>query len=186
MRILDTDVCIEILRHNGRVISRRRATLDHVATTWITAAELYYGAAKSRTPQQKAEAVTEFLSTLPGLGLNERSAQRFGNIKADLEQIGQGLADADLLIGAICLAHNAILATGNLRHYERIKGLTIEDWIRGYVLYNFYFFNLQKSLQAPLRLTLEDISRRPYKNLADLEHFLAALVQGGAQINAEC
>ncbi len=131
MRILDTDVCIEILRHNTRVITRRRNTLDRVATTWITAAELYYGAAKSRTPQQKAEAVKEFLTTLTVAGLDDRSVQRFGSIKADLEKVGQGLADADLFIGAICLAHAAILVTGNIRHYERIRGLSIEDWIRG-------------------------------------------------------
>jgi tRNA(fMet)-specific endonuclease VapC len=73
VRILDTDVCIEILRHNTLVISRRQVTLDHVATTWITAAELHYGAAKSRTPQQNREAVTEFLTTLAIIGLDEQS-----------------------------------------------------------------------------------------------------------------
>lgn len=131
MRILDTDVCIEILRGNTRVIARRRATLDRVVTTWITAAELYYGAAKSRAPQDKREVVKEFLTTLEAIGLDERSAQQFGSTKADLEKAGQGLADADLFIGSICLAHNALLVTGNGRHYGRIKGLTIEDWIRG-------------------------------------------------------
>ena len=131
MRILDTDVCIEILRNNTQVITRRRNTLDRVATTWITAAELYYGAAKSHTPQRKKEAVREFLATLAILSLDERSAQHFGRIKTDLERAGQGLADADLFIGAICLAYEAILVTGNIRHYQRIAGLSLEDWIRG-------------------------------------------------------
>jgi len=48
VKILDTDVCIEILRGNSRVIEQRRRTPDEVATTWITACELAYGAAKSR------------------------------------------------------------------------------------------------------------------------------------------
>jgi len=48
VRILDTDVCIEILRGNQKVIERRAATPDDVATTWITACELSYGAEKSR------------------------------------------------------------------------------------------------------------------------------------------
>ena len=130
MRILDTDICIEILRHNAQVITHRRTTLDRVATTWITAAELYYGAAKSRTPEQKKDAVQEFLTTLEVLGLDEHSASHFGSIKSDLEKSGRGLADADLFIGSICLAHGAVLVTGNVRHYQRIKELSLEDWIR--------------------------------------------------------
>ena len=131
MRILDTDVCIEILRGNTQVIARRRSTVDRVATTWITAAELYYGAAKSRTPQDKMAVVKEFLGTLDILGLDERGAGRFGIMKASLEKAGRGLADADLFIGAICLAHDAFLVTGNRRHYERVEGLSLEDWMRG-------------------------------------------------------
>jgi len=131
VRILDTDVCIEILRGNVRVLNRRRNTLDRVATTWITAAELYYGAAKSRHPQSKTEGVRAFLGTLPVFGFDEQSVRHFGRIKASLERAGQGLTDADLFIGSICLARGAILVTGNIRHYHRIEGLLIEDWIRG-------------------------------------------------------
>ena len=43
MRVLDTDTCVEILRGNQRVLERRAAIRDGLATTWITAAELYYG-----------------------------------------------------------------------------------------------------------------------------------------------
>jgi tRNA(fMet)-specific endonuclease VapC len=131
VRILDTDVCIEILRDNARVITRRRNTLDRVATTWITAAELYYGAAKSRIPQSKTKGVRAFLGTLPVFGFDEQSVRHFGRIKAALERAGQGLTDADLFIGSICLAHGAILVTGNICHYHRIEELLIEDWIRG-------------------------------------------------------
>ena len=40
------------------------------------------------------------------------------------------IADADLLIAAIALAHGASVVTGNRKHYERIESLRIEDWIR--------------------------------------------------------
>ena len=52
MKILDTDVAIEILRGNDRVIEARYQSLDEVVTTWITACELAYGAAKSRSPDK--------------------------------------------------------------------------------------------------------------------------------------
>jgi tRNA(fMet)-specific endonuclease VapC len=41
------------------------------------------------------------------------------------------LADADLLIAAITLARGASLVTGNRRHYQRIEGPGLEDWVRG-------------------------------------------------------
>ena len=131
MRILDTDVCVGILRGNERVISRREKTLDDVGTTWISAAELYYGAAKSKTADENREAVRVFLGTLPVFGLDAIAAERFGTLKAKLERRGEGLADADLLIASVSLARGAILVTGNVRHYDRIADLTLEDWIRG-------------------------------------------------------
>ncbi len=131
MKLLDTDTCIAILRGNEAVIERRAATRDEVATTWITAAELHYGAAKSIAPEKNRTLVRSFLATLPVLGLDEVSTQIFGEAKALLERQGQRLADADLFIGAIAAAKQATVVTGNQRHYSRIPGVTVEDWIRG-------------------------------------------------------
>lgn len=101
-----------------------------MTTTWITAAELYYGAAKSISPEKNRALVKNFLATLPVLGLDQASVQIFGEAKALLERRGQRLADADLFIAAIAVAQNATVVTGNRRHYERIPGVGIEDWIR--------------------------------------------------------
>jgi tRNA(fMet)-specific endonuclease VapC len=117
LRLLDTDTCIAILRGNEAVILRRAATSDDVVTTWITAAELYYGAAKTKAPENNRALATSFLATLPVLGLDEASVQVFGEAKALLERQGQRLADADLFTGAIAVAQGAIVVTGNTRHY---------------------------------------------------------------------
>ena len=131
MKILDSDVCIEILRGNVEVIERRRSVDDDVATTWITAAELAYGAEHSRDPERNLTLVTEFLATMPVVGLDLPAALEFGRRKARLERAGSRVADADLLIAAIALARGASVVTGNLKHYERIEGLRTEDWTRG-------------------------------------------------------
>ena len=130
MKILDSDVCIEILRGNAEVIERRRQVDDEVATTWITAAELAFGAEQSRDPERNIALVTEFLATLPIMGLDQTAALEFGRCKARLERTGRRVADADLLIAAIALVRGASVVTGNRKHYERIEGLRIEDWIR--------------------------------------------------------
>jgi len=130
VKLLDTDTCIEILRGNHTVIDRREETLDKVATTWMTACELHYGAAKSEAPQSNRRLVDEFLATLSVHEIDEPAARKFGEIKALLESRGQGLADADLLIAAVGLARGAVIVTGNRKHFDRIPGIEIEDWIR--------------------------------------------------------
>jgi predicted nucleic acid-binding protein len=73
--------------------------------------------------------VTRFLATLPVLGLDDTSVQIFGEAKALLERQGRRLDDADLFIGAIAVAQNASVVTGNRRHYERIPGVVVENWM---------------------------------------------------------
>lgn len=130
MRLLDTDVCIELLRGNERVLEHRARTHDDVATSWMTAAELYYGAAKSKAVAHNHALVTRFLATLEIIDVNSAAAQLFGEQKAQLEAEGRKLADADLIIAAVARSRGAVLVTGNRKHYLRIEGLAIEDWIR--------------------------------------------------------
>jgi tRNA(fMet)-specific endonuclease VapC len=130
VRLLDTDTCIAILRGNEAVIDRRRKTPDEVVTTRITAAELYYGAATSNDPTNNHAMATGFLAELPVFGLDSAAVQIFGSIKALLERQGQRPDDADLFIGAIAISQGAAVVTGNLRHYERIPGIDVENWIR--------------------------------------------------------
>lgn len=130
MKVLDSDTCIGILRGRTEVLARRAAERDEVVTTWVTASELFYGAAKSVQPEANAALVVRFLNTLPVLTPDLASARLFGEVKARLASDGRIVADADLFIAAIALSHGATLVTGNRKHYERIQGLAIEDWLR--------------------------------------------------------
>lgn len=131
MRVLDTDTCIAILRGHKAVQARRAAIVDDVATTWVTASELFFGAARSVAPDRNAALVTRFLSTLDVLGPDLVSARLFGEMMATLFKAGQPLADADLFIGSIAVARGAIVVTGNRKQFDRIPGITVEDWLRG-------------------------------------------------------
>jgi tRNA(fMet)-specific endonuclease VapC len=130
VKVLDSDTCIGILRGRGEVLARRAAERDEVVTTWVTAAELFFGAARSARPDENAALVQRFLATLDVLSPDLTSARLFGEVKARLATGGRIVADADLFIASLALAHGATLVTGNRRHYERIPGLVIEDWLR--------------------------------------------------------
>ncbi len=130
MKVLDTDTCIGILRGRHEVIEQRAIEVDEVTTTWVTASELFYGAAKSAQPGANAALVTRFLTTLPVLAPDLATARLFGEVKARLATAGQIVADADLFIASIALSRSASLVTGNRKHYGRIPGLVLEDWLR--------------------------------------------------------
>jgi tRNA(fMet)-specific endonuclease VapC len=128
--LLDTDICIALLRGNRRVIERRQQSSRPVAIAAMTAAELFYGAEKSSRPVENRLLVEEFLLTVPTLHTTLPVVREFGRLKASLERTGQRLADADLLIGATALCLCDRLVTGNTRHYDRIPGLRLVDWLR--------------------------------------------------------
>ncbi len=66
------------------------------------------------------------LVTLP---FDRAAAHRYGILRAELERQGTPLADADLRIAAITLANGFTLVTGNERHFHRVAGLRLENWL---------------------------------------------------------
>ena len=130
MKLLDSDTCIGILRGRVKVLQRRATETDEIATSWVSAAELFFCAAKSAHPEANSALVVRFLNTLPVLEPDLASARLFGALKARLAQSGRLVADADLFIAAISLSRGATLVTGNRKHYDRIPGLALENWLR--------------------------------------------------------
>jgi tRNA(fMet)-specific endonuclease VapC len=130
MILFDTDTCIGILRGYESVLSRRRITNDEIAISFMTAAELYYGAEKSANPGKNYHLIEQFLLSVTVINTDITILKEFGKLKASLESQGIPLADADLLIAATCLTKCDLLVTGNSRHYNRISGLPLDNWLR--------------------------------------------------------
>ncbi len=130
MILLDTDTCIEILRGNHHVINKRAVTDDRVAISFMTVGELYYGAEKSKNRIRNKHVVDEFILSIDVINTDIDILQRFGEIKASLTLKGHSVADADIMIAATCLSKCDKLITGNIKHFDKIENLTIENWIR--------------------------------------------------------
>ena len=130
MILIDTDTCVEILRGNQHVIDKRLEIDEPVAISFMTVAELYYGAEKSKNRLKNKHLVDEFILSIDVINTDIEILQKFAEIKADLEIKGFPLADADILIAATCFSRCNKLITGNIKHFNRIDNLTIENWIR--------------------------------------------------------
>ena len=130
MILLDTDICIELLRGNPKVIDKRQGYENKVAISFMSVAELFYGAEKSDYVAENTRLIEEFLLTIEVINSDMEILKKFGEIKAKLGSAGNILADADIFIAATALTKCTMLVTGNLNHFRRIEELKIEDWIR--------------------------------------------------------
>jgi predicted nucleic acid-binding protein len=55
--------------------------------------------------------------------------RKYGEIRCRLEKQGFRIGDMDMFIAATALEEEVTLVTGNVKHFERIPGLKIENWI---------------------------------------------------------
>ena len=125
--LLDTDVCIELIKHNERVLDKVEAVgADHCFVTEVTIAELFYGAAKSGRPEQfnDVDYILQSFDLKPLLP----SLRLYSENKAILEDKGQMIGEFDLLIGSCAVHNNLVMVTSNLKHFDHIPNITLEDW----------------------------------------------------------
>lgn len=132
--LFDTDTLSGLMRNAPAPALLRRVALtlpEEQATSSITLGELLYGAHRlgGRTAgliDRIEETVSRNLAILP---FDEPAAREYGQIRAHLEQQGTPIGDADMRIAAIALSNNLVVVTGNVRHFERVPSLSVENWL---------------------------------------------------------
>ena len=127
--LLDADICIYWLKGKTTVRDRvNKVDWVEIAICVITASELYFGAYNSSKIQSNLITAETFIKSLTVLPLSNNTLQKFGQLKAQLRQLGTPVADFDLLIASVVITEDLILVTNNTRHYQRIAGLELENW----------------------------------------------------------
>lgn len=100
---------------------------DSLYISEITLAELKFGVANSKAPEQNKKALDDFLSGVKILPIFD-CLDTYANEKARLRKLGQPVDDFDLLIGASAVANDLLLVTNNEKHFKRLAGLKMENW----------------------------------------------------------
>ena len=127
--LLDTNICIYIINRRPPHVFEHFAgkTYGQVAISSITGAELSFGAAKSGSARNQ-QALDKFLAPLEILPFDEAAMHHYGELRADLERTGRPIGALDTLIAAHALALGATLVTNNIREFERVPALPLENW----------------------------------------------------------
>jgi len=127
--LLDTNICIYFLKGKFQLDKKIAQTgIQNCAISEITYAELIYGAEKSDSIEKNLQTIEKFTDQIVILPIFN-AIHVFGKEKARLRSKGNMISDFDLLIGATAISNNMIMVTRNVKEFERLKHIKLENWI---------------------------------------------------------
>jgi tRNA(fMet)-specific endonuclease VapC len=128
--LLDTNTCVYAIKRDPLVLRRlQERSPDEFGISAVTLAELWFGAAKSSRPQRTRESVDAFLKPIEVLPFEAEAAERYAEVRLQLEKEGRPIGERDLLIAAIAKSRHLTVVTHNVREFSRVSGLKVEDWL---------------------------------------------------------
>lgn len=130
MYLIDTNTCIFLKNKKPiHVLEKLSSVLNQdVYISSVTIAEMQFGVYNSQNIEKNRISLTEFLAPFQIIAFDDRDAEYFGKIGAELKQKGELIGPYDMLIAAQALARRLILVTNNTKEFRRISELVIEDW----------------------------------------------------------
>ncbi len=129
--LVDTNILIYLMNSKSMKLRQKftSKSIDDFCVSSITVAELVYGARKSKHIDKNINAAIKILSPFTIIDFTSLDAFEYGDIRAALERKGNVIGANDLLIAAQDRRLNLIVLTANIKEYERVDGLNVENWI---------------------------------------------------------
>ena len=130
--LLDTNICIYIIKKKPQEVFEKfkKLTLGDVGISSITLAELQYGVEKSSNPEKNREALEKFLTPIEIVEYGYEAGIKYGIIRAGLERRGTPIGPLDMLIASHAKSLDVVLVTNNVKEFDRVEGLRIENWTK--------------------------------------------------------
>jgi len=127
--MLDTNIVIYTMKnkpaHMKEMFVERQGQM---CVSTITSMELFYGAEHSQNPKQNLAAVEGFLARLDVLEYDTAAAANTGQLRSELRKAGTPIGPYDGLIAGHARSRGFVLVTNNVKEFERVDGLRIENW----------------------------------------------------------
>ena len=132
MFLLDTDTCSGAIRGDSAALDQKlaRSKPGTLVISAVTRAELMFGLAKRGNPRSLTRLVHGFLDVLATMAWDASAADRYAELRAQLERGGTPIGVLGTMIAAHAWALDAILITNNQKHFQRVKALQCENWVR--------------------------------------------------------
>ena len=128
--MLDTNICIYTIKSEPQQVRDAfNRHLGQLAISTVTLMELVYGAEKSAAPARNLAVVEGFAARLEVLDYDQSGAAHTAQLRAELAKAGTPIGPYDQMIAGHARALGLVLVTNNLREFQRVPGLRVEDWL---------------------------------------------------------
>ena len=129
--LLDTNICIYIAKGPRLAVRAHfdQLTLHDLAMSTITLGELRFGAEKSQARERALTTIEQLMQVIPACSLPLTAGEHYGQIRATLQKQGRPIGNNDLWLAAHARAEGWILVSNNIREFERVPGLQLENWV---------------------------------------------------------
>jgi tRNA(fMet)-specific endonuclease VapC len=128
--MLNTDICAYLMANRFPALDRRASEQNEgVCISSITLGELSFGVENSERRDRNRAELELFCAKVEVINFDSNAARHYGEIRADFRRAGTPIGPLDLLIGAHARSLGMTLVTNNRREFDRIPGLTVENWL---------------------------------------------------------
>ena len=128
---LDTNIITAFLKNDLRVVERVSNYLelfDKLTINIISYYEILRGL-KDLGNQEKLRSFEDFIQENELVLIRKDTIEKAAEIYAYLKKDGNLIEDADILMAAIAIVEDLVLITNNTSHFNRVKGLRLDNWI---------------------------------------------------------
>lgn len=127
--LLDTNLCSAHLKDDRHLFHRFVQHAGNLYVSHVILAELFSWAYGAPNPAKRLNRIASLLSDLKISQFDQRAAEEFGRLSANLRQKGVTVGGFDLLIAATAKVDGHILVTHNTRDFQAVPGLIVVDWL---------------------------------------------------------
>jgi len=128
--LLDTNIVIYTIKNRPdtlrEIFNQHDGQMGISAVTW---GELVFGAEHSQQPERNLADIEAMAARLDVLPFDEKAAVHFGQLRAELYRRGTPIGPYDMMIAGHARSLGLILVTNNIKEFERVPGLRIENWV---------------------------------------------------------
>jgi tRNA(fMet)-specific endonuclease VapC len=127
--LLDTNIVIYTMKNRPQQVKRRfEQHHGQMGISAVTIGELVFGAEHSQQVERNLADIEEMVARLEVLPFDTKAAYQFGRIRAALYRTGRPIGPYDMMIAGQAIASGLKLVTNNVKEFERVPGLLLEDW----------------------------------------------------------
>ncbi len=131
MYMLDTNICIYVLKKHSNKLRHKFKAIKNICISSVTYGELCFGIenGNNNLKEERWRQLEVFTQRLLIEPWDKDAGRYYGSIRAQLKKEGTPIGNNDLLIAAHARSINAVLVTNNVREFNRVPNLTVENWV---------------------------------------------------------